>query len=202
MRNSSRAGTLAHRRLAGTEPGEPPLVLEFVKDVFRIAPLPVEFHDPEGVGLGGRQAGDAGGEILPESLPEDPLRTGADGLERAPDHHPARAVPAVELEFQLGELYGSPAGAVVPIVPRDGGDGAFDIGGELEFEEKRRAIDVVFLVPGHDGFMAEANVTAVEPDALPGNGAAPDFFHDPGHRLVILEPPAMGETPTPDQTVS
>jgi hypothetical protein len=46
-------GTLAHRRLLRTEPGEAPLVLEFVKDVLGIRALAVELDDLEGVGLVG-----------------------------------------------------------------------------------------------------------------------------------------------------
>ena len=40
-------GTLAHHRLACAESGKASLVLEFVKNVFRIAPLPIELDDLE-----------------------------------------------------------------------------------------------------------------------------------------------------------
>ena len=72
----------------------------------------------------------------------------------------------------------------MPVVPRDFGDGLFDIGGELEFEEESGAFAFTLFVPGHDGFLAKADVTAVETDVVLGNRAAPDFFHriDPAAR--------------------
>jgi hypothetical protein len=45
--------TLAHRRFLRTEPGEAPLVLEFVKDVFRVSALTVELYGLECVGFFG-----------------------------------------------------------------------------------------------------------------------------------------------------
>jgi hypothetical protein len=49
--------TLAHRRLLRTEPGETPLVLEFVENVLGIRPLAVKLDDLEGIGFFGRQVG-------------------------------------------------------------------------------------------------------------------------------------------------
>ena len=45
-------------------------------------------------------------------------------------------------------------------------------------------------MPCHDGFLAKAEVAAVEPDAVLGDGTAPDFFHclDPvagAHRVAL-----------------
>ena len=86
-------------------------------------------------------------------LAEVSLRAWIERLERALYDHPAAAAPAVEFENQLGGLEESLVGAFLPGVPGDGGNGAFDDGGELEFEKNSRTFVCALFVPGHDGFL-------------------------------------------------
>ena len=71
-------------------------------------------------------------------LPECSLWTWIEWLERALDNHPATEAPAGEFDIQFSESDEALVRASLPGVPRDGGNGAFDVGGELEFEKKRK----------------------------------------------------------------
>ncbi len=94
------------------------------------------------------------------------MRTCVEWFERALHDHAALATPAGELEFDFGELPESFVGFALPVVPVDGGDGFFDVGGELEFEEEGWTLAVALFVSGHDGFLTEADVATVEADTV------------------------------------
>lgn len=116
------------------ESGEAPLVFEFVKDVFGIGALPVEFDDLEAFGFFEAQVGDVGVDDFFGEGPEFVLGGGVQRLEGSAHDDSAFFGPALELEFDLGDLVESFGGASLPVGPGDSLDGAFDVFGELELE--------------------------------------------------------------------
>ena len=67
--------------------------------------------------------------------------------------------------------------AAFPQRPRHSGNGSPHVARQLEFEQVFRALLSLLLVPRHDGFLAKANVPAIEPEPFADRRVPPEFFH-------------------------
>ncbi|OBQ32338.1 MAG: hypothetical protein AN487_22560 [Anabaena sp. CRKS33] len=169
-------GQFAHRPPAGAEPVEAPLVFEFIEDILRIGPFAVEIDELPGIDLGGIQVGDIGLELMEVLIPEGgSLLLGQHPEYAAADNHPALATPPRQLQACLGNLENPSPGRSLPAILAQGSNVSAHIGRDLQLQEEAGPSRLP-LMPCHDFFLPQSDVSPIEPDLAPAQPAL-TFLH-------------------------